>query len=94
MELGDVELLDAIYDLVAKLDDSPLFDDLNWYLSEAFERFAPAAELGSTRMRIGAPSDENYAAEFDALLNGFGRRHEARLRARAERQRHRDYGDA
>jgi hypothetical protein len=83
VRLGDDELVELIYDTVTgvlhrparDLDD--FLDEMYFVLTEAFERFAPAAELAALRQRS---SDS-----VESMIEGMARRHAARLTARAER---------
>ena len=90
----DVPLVEDIYALVGKLDDEDIYNEFHWLLTEAFERFAPNVELDLQRVRIMDGEGENWPDAFETYLKGRGWRHAARLDARAERQRKRDYGDA
>jgi len=70
-----------------------IYNEFHWLPTEAFERFAPNVELDIQRVAIKNGEGVNWPDVFEAYLKGRGWRHAARLDARAERQRHRDYSD-
>jgi hypothetical protein len=84
--MADTPLVEGVYELVRQLDDR-LSDEFYWWLTEAFERFAPNVELNIQRCAVPE-------GEFEQYLEGCGARHAARLAARAERQQQKDWGDA
>jgi hypothetical protein len=51
INMDDTDLVRETYELVLRIDDPKLSDDFYWYLTEAYERFAPEAELAELQRR-------------------------------------------
>jgi hypothetical protein len=83
----DVDLVDRIYELVGQLDDvdDPLANELYFFLTEAFERFAPNVELELTTRSAIDCEGERWEEALAEYVAGCGRRQASRLTARARR---------
>jgi hypothetical protein len=85
--LSDRELVDVAYNTVQTLDDSDEQDLLFVLFSEAFERWAPEADMaGVTRRHLAEePTRERALFEIAGAIEGMRARAAARLEARLAR---------
>lgn len=81
---GDLALIEEIYALVKRVergdDRASLQDEFYWYLTEAFERFAPEVEWATVERQY--EDDENRDTELRDARESFERRQAIRLQLR------------
>ena len=72
--LTDVEVIRELWDVIGRLDDSELSDQLYWLTGEIIERWSPQAEMAATWADY--EFDKNRDREMEA--------HEKSLKRRAD----------
>lgn len=82
--LSDVDLVEHIYLLVQEIDSDVVSDEFYWYLTEAFERFAPDAEWENRARSLRTEfKPENRRLELEASRAAMAARATARWMARS-----------